>query len=246
MFAALSRIAGKCLLLVLACMLFVQSTAAFTAQPGDETNNAARLVSASNFIDNFNGTLESGWSWVREDSTHWSLGARPGFLRIVTQAGGLSFDSDNGKNLLLRDAPSGKYMITTRLLFKPTTNFEFAGLLVYQDDSNYLQFGRAYANCGPACKGNAIYFDYEEGGQFLGSNHSTVVSNKRKAYLRIIRKGRRYTGYYSQDGTNWTKIGKHVVNSGFSPKIGILAVNQNDQATEKNADFDFFRVEQLP
>lgn len=247
MFTTLCRIAGLCLGLVLASLLWIQSTVASPALPGTEANTIAHAIFAPMFVDNFNGVLKSGWSWVREDPTHWSLSARPGFMRIVTQKGGLLFDGGSAKNLLLRNTPNGNYMITTRVFYKPTTNFQIAGLLIYQDDNNFLWLGRAYANCpDPACKGNAIYFDHEEGGQVLGGNHSTVVLNKRKAYLRIVHKGTRYIGYYSEDGTNWTKIGKHVVGSGFSPKIGIATSSGSDQDTEINADFDFFRVEQLP
>jgi hypothetical protein len=38
------------------------------------------------FVDNFDSpTLDSCWSWIREDTSHWSLTERQGWMRIVSQ-----------------------------------------------------------------------------------------------------------------------------------------------------------------
>jgi len=109
-----------------------------------------------------NIVLNGSWSWVREDAGLWSLSANPGNLRLITHQGSLFESNNNTKNLLVQPAPGGDYVIETMVDFEPTHNFQFAGLLVYYDDDNYLQFGRAYCDLGPpSCLGNAIYFDKE-------------------------------------------------------------------------------------
>jgi beta-xylosidase len=103
--------------------------------------NAATVTASSvTWTDNFNSaSLDSRWSWIRQDATHWSLTAQPGFMRITTQSGGLLFQPTNAaKNLLLQDIPIGDFEIHTLLAYTPTENFQGAGLLVYQDDDNFL------------------------------------------------------------------------------------------------------------
>jgi len=182
---------------------------------------------------------------VREDPTHWSLTAQPGFLRIVSQQGYLFGSGGNAKNLLLQNAPSGDFEIRTHVFFTPTANFQIAGLLVYQDDDNYLLLGRAYCDTAPpTCAGNAIYFDHEEGREFCWQQLCNHNHASRRSILRIIREGTTYSGYYSEDGVSWMLIGWHTVGKNFTPlKIGLTTEDGGTGAPEIPADFDFFQLE---
>jgi beta-xylosidase len=235
----------KCLAIFCGIVAIVMAAAVWFGMPQASAVAMSNPAEAPTFLDEFSSvTLNPVWSWVRQDNTHWSLTSRPGYMRLVTEQGGL-LGSGNNKNLLLRTPPSGRYAITTRVIYKPDTNFQNAGLLVYQDDDNFLWLGRGYCDF-PHCKGNAIYFDHGEGGSFVGSNFGTAVTNKRNAYLKIERRGLRYIGFYSADGVNWTRIGKHVVSDTFAPKVGIATGDGNQGAPQRNADFDFFRMVKLP
>ena len=58
-------------------------------------------------------------------------------------------------------------------------------------------------------------------------------------YLRLVKAGATYTGYFSPDGQTWTPIAQ-AANLPFSaPKIGLSAWNTNSVA-EATADFDQF------
>jgi beta-xylosidase len=201
--------------------------------------NAASLAASSvTWTDNFSTTsFDSRWSWVREAPTHWSLTARPGFLRLTTQQ---TFSNVN--NLLVQNAPVGDYEIQSRVVFTPTEDFQIAGLLVYQDDLNSLTLGRAFCDVPPpTCVNNGICFDRVEGGSFVGSNYAMTTTVQGDAYLRLTRRGTVYTGYVSTDGTNWTLVGVHTVT--ITPtEIGLKASNQIQGATEISADFDFFTL----
>ncbi len=203
--------------------------------------NATRSVTASPYsytwTDNFDSSLlHPFWSWVNEDPTRWSLIERPGFLRIMTHSGRVG-----DKNLLLQNTPTGDFEISTRVIFTPTNNFHIAGLVLYQDTNNYLILGRAYCNVAPpACRGNAIYFDRVEGRSFVGSNFATSTTSQGEAYLRVVREGITYSGYYSEDGTSWTLIGRHTPSSAIVlSKVGL---NAAQGAPEIPAEFDFFRL----
>ena len=73
------------------------------------------------FVDEFNGSLQPGWAWFFEDG-EWSLSDTPGTLEIVAQ--------DSIFNVPFRNAPDGAYSISTLLHFRPTSNFQIAGLVV--------------------------------------------------------------------------------------------------------------------
>ncbi len=204
---------------------------------------ASSAASSVTWTDNFSSTsLDSRWSWVRLDSTRWSLTVRPGFLRLTTQQG----EPGPGNNFLVQNAPGGDYEIWSRVIFTPTANFQIAGLLVYQDDTNFLALGRAFCDAPPpgsppTCVNNGIYFDHIEGGSFVGSNYAMTTAVLGDAYLRLMRQGTVYTGYVSTDGANWTLVGVHTVT--IKPtKIGLRASNQSQGAPEISADFDFFTL----
>jgi len=195
------------------------------------------------FRDDFEGALAAGWGWVREDPTHWNLTDVPGSLRIILQPQGVNTGANN---VLLRAGPGGKFEIATLVRFTPTSDFQFAGLLIYQDDSNYVQFGRAFcgtSGTGATCVGNGVYLDNFQNGDRVAPNYSTATASQSQAYLRLRREGSTYTAYYSEDGANWTVIGQNT--NGLAPsRVGLVAA-QAYQA-ETTADLDHFTITTLP
>jgi pimeloyl-ACP methyl ester carboxylesterase len=196
------------------------------------------LPSSSTWTDNFDGpTLDSRWSWIREDPSHWSLTALPGFLRIITNQ-----SSSTVNNILVQVAPLGDYEIQTRLLFTPTLDVQSAGLVIYQDDGNYLIMGRAFCDLVFLnCIGNGIYFEYIQGGNMIGANYAMTTTVQGEAYLKLVRHANVYTGYVSTDGSNWTLVGTHTVTI-LPTKIGLTATNPLAGVTEIPADFDYFTL----
>jgi beta-xylosidase len=198
------------------------------------------------FRDDFEQVLEEGWTWHKEKRFGWDLHQKPGFLRVVVR-----LDTDQ---VLLRPAPDGDFEISTRLLFTPFSNFQLAGLLIFQDDEHFLSFHRGmcdYLDIIPeACQGNALYFahaDHDVGvpeqGYSIGPQYPTRTREMSEAYMRLTREGRTYTAYYSEDGVNWRVIGRHDSDL-FPFYVGINTAGA--QTYEANADFDYFTLETLP
>lgn len=184
------------------------------------------------------GSLESLWSWINEDASQWSLIGYPYyFLRIMTHSGGVG-----DKNLLLRNLPTGDFEIRTRVTFRPTNNFQIAGLVLYQDNNNYLMLGRAYCDTPPpTCVGNGIYFHRVEGGSSIGSNFATPTTTQGEVYLRVVREGTTYSGFYSEDGTSWTLIGTHTPSDAILlSRVGLTAAQGTPEIP---ADFNCFRLD---
>ncbi len=198
--------------------------------------SASSIAAASNttWIDNFaNTSLDSHWSWVRENPTHWSLTANPGFLRITTEEGSLWAEMISQRNLLLMIAPQGDFTVTTNVAFTPTQFIHKAGLIVYQDDDNYIQLNRQFVDA------NIVEMIMETN---ASPTYTAVSEVATLIYLRIQKQGSVYTGYYSLTGTNWTQVGQYTANLD-NPKVGIQASNELPGMPEIPADFDFFQLD---
>lgn len=180
-------------------------------------------------------SLDPGWSWVREDPTHWSLTDRPGYLRITIQHGDLWGGYNDAKNLLLRPAPSGDFEVTTRVETEPTTNWQQAGLLIYQDDNHHFRLNRSYID------GGAVDFLKEERWSPAAGPHYTVCDFT-TTYLKIVKRGTAYTGYYSANGSTWIEVGKYTDVDFTNLKIGLAAFNSEANVPEIPADFDYLSV----
>lgn len=82
------------------------------------------------FEDRFEGRLEEGWSWLRENPGAWRL--REGGLEIRVEPG----VADTVRNALVRDAPDrrrGTYAIEVVITntVRPTQQYEQAGITWY-------------------------------------------------------------------------------------------------------------------
>jgi beta-xylosidase len=189
------------------------------------------------FRDDFNDTTwDYPWGVLNEDPSLYSLTAHPGFLRIMTHPGRVG-----EKNLFEMWAPTGDFEIRTRLLFTPTSDFQVAGLVVSETRRNYLMLGRAHCDVPPpSCVGSGIYFERVEADQSLGSNFATSTTGQEEVYLRVVRQSSTYSGYYSEDGVNWTLVGSHTPSLELS-MVGITAA-QDFADIGIPADFDYFEV----
>lgn len=205
----------------------------------------ARAAISPGWSDDFDSpALGSRWSWIREDPAHWSLTSRPGFLRLTALKGTIyTTASNNTKNILIQDAPAGDFEVQTRVIFTPTQNIQSAGLIVYEDDDNYLALLHAFCGFVPACAGNAIYFDHEEQGQPTGGNFAMPATVPGEAYLRLVRHGTAYTGYFSSNGMDWTSLGTHEYLGSPPTRVGLFAFSNDFDALEIPADFDYVRIE---
>ena len=188
---------------------------------------------APGHTDEFNvSTLGSGWSWVREDSANWSLIARNGYLRINLQGQDL-WNANNTENILLRTPSTTDWTIQTKLEFNPTVGYQQAGLIVYSNDDTYLKLIRFYDAAGYQRLGldKEINLAYEQ---------HTVNTSLTTIYLKIVKTGTTYTGYYNPDGgSSWNQVYQYTnLNLGASLKVGLIGQN----TAGVSGDFDWFDV----
>ncbi|MBI3978784.1 MAG: DUF11 domain-containing protein, partial [Chloroflexi bacterium] len=198
----------------------------------DPANDVATIVHTPGYGDDFTSeALDAKWTRLREDASHWSLTARPGWLRITSQQGDLAGTYNNARNVFLQTAPAGDWSIQARLEFTPTANYQHAGLVVYQDDANFVRILREFGHAG-------IEFLSETGNTF---SYYYVPWTAGVLWLRLDKVGDTYTGLYSADGSRWTAIGSYT--RALSPRqFGLYAASSTYTAAETPADFDYFRV----
>jgi len=200
----------------------------------------------SGFRDDFDWVMGENWKWYYPDEAYVSLELSPGYLRIYPQAGGLP--DGKPRNLFLANAPQDDFEINTLLSFEPVSNYQFAGLLVYADNRNALQFGIGYADCADplSCLGRALYFTSFQDGAPGSQTIATLDGETGQVYLRILRQGKNYRAEYSADGGEWIEVG--ALTNPLAPAwVGLLtgqAEGGYDPAVY--AKFDYFSLSLLP
>lgn len=200
------------------------------------------FLPSDRFQDDFDQDLPGAqWSWIRQNSSQWSLTANAEHLRITGYknselAGPGTYDYVD--NILLQSAPWGDWSATVKLDTKPTSSGQQGGIVVYKDDDNYMKLTRVYHS------DNQVQFATESSGIY-NSGASVADSITGSIYLKITKSGNQYSAYYASDGTNftqvWTAQSMDLTTRDNSIKIGLVAMSGS--STPYNADFDWFKVE---
>jgi regulation of enolase protein 1 (concanavalin A-like superfamily) len=202
--------------------------------------------------DEFDGTaLGPQWTVVRQNS-NLSIGG--GSLTITPEAGQLTTNNaTTAKNLVLEPA-FGNFYETTKLTFdqRPNAATQQAGLLVYQDDDNYLKFDveatsatnlqfstslEDTLNSNLDVSASPIQVD-----QTLNTTSANAIwPAGNTIWLRVSRKGTQYTTAYSLDGTTWTTVWSNGATL-TNPRVGVYSYSAAAPAGALTASFDFFHV----
>lgn len=197
------------------------------------------FLPAQGFNDEFNGSIDARWQWVRPDVTRQLIiGSQ---LTIITQNGALySNQFNNARNLLLQEAPQGTYVLETKVSFSADSTFHNAGLLYYQDDDNFVNVAKGFYLGFPVA-----LMMWEEGGNFV--LRTVEIANNSTLYLRLnVFNSGSFTGEFSTDRMTWTSIATAApAFPGSAAKVGIKAANGegvNVSQRQIPARFDYFRV----
>ena len=190
------------------------------------------------FRDDFDRKFQPGWTWLREIPDQWNLTAVPDSLQILTSRG--SVNSETMTNILLRPAPAGDFQMETKLTFLPEVNYQFAGLIVLDDNDNFIQAGHAFCR-GGGCVGKGLYMDVYSQGLLSLPSFSQPYKIGTTLILRLIRIGNNYIFEASSDGRVFYMVGEHE-SAMTSPQVGILAGQNVDGDLPVPALFDYFEI----
>jgi hypothetical protein len=224
----------------LLAILSLLASSALAADPVEKSAQPARL------LDEFDGQLSLDWKQVRPVLTHQSLTKSPGKLTITTQYGSIHRIGrpELAKNLFLIDIPENNQaeFVATTILddFQLRTPYNQAGLLVYNDDDNYLKFVCEFSSAGVTIL-NAIL---EQDGESVITNFP-VPLNSERLWLRVTKRGNVYECSSSNDGKGFTSY-TDLTWTSLPKQVGLLAKNGSSQeADEVDARFDSFELRPL-
>jgi regulation of enolase protein 1 (concanavalin A-like superfamily) len=181
----------------------------------------------------------------------------PGCLVITTQRGTIHgkekedafSQGTQAKNIHLIEIPLGKdrdWVATTCVRdFLPDTIYQQAGMIVYDDDDNYLKWGYEYDGMRPA--GQQFVLVAETDGDPVHDRPEKTESGLKKYWLRITKRGDKYEYAWSKDGAEWMIAGERQWGNGAPKRVGIIAKNGgNKDAAEIDAAYEFFELRAAP
>ena len=223
------------------------------AQPG-QTNAYTPSFAADDalgtllpaYSDEFNGSIGSQWSWVRQPAAG-TYGTEDGStFRFNTQDADL-YETKNTASVLVENAPTTDYTVETKLRVTfpasgCTLNCRFVqgGLLIYGDDDHYIKLDH--------------FADYDTRQTEFAKEFTTtplygntVVGPPAPApdgytYLRIVVKHQpnsteTYRAYTSDDGIHWVRGGVWTHTLG-NARIGLVSMGGPGYQT----NFDYVHV----
>jgi arabinan endo-1,5-alpha-L-arabinosidase len=236
------------------------------AQPGDETNHAVRLAPSdvlgpTIWRDDFDDGTLAGWEWVREPATT-TYGEADGVFFMETQPADLFVDS-NDASVLVRDAPDGNWAVEAKVRFDPLIhgccfNFVQAGLVVYEDDDNFIKLvdvsiwntrqTEFAKEVGPVPAGFPRY-----GNGVVGPTGGATEAEP-WTWLRIVKRTNEdetltgtyggdelYTAYTSHDGEHWSRGMTWRAEHGEDARIGLVSMG----GSGFTARFDYVEVSKV-
>ncbi len=181
-----------------------------------------------------------GWQWIDPDEKYDPTphDVKTGVLRVrLTSKKNL-----NGK---LTNAPryikpiSGDFQIETRVKFNPKENYQGAGLLIYQDEANYLRFERAYG--GPGGGASGIRLDVNKKGIFEPlAAPGEIQTEAGEVEMKIVRVGMIFSAYWREDeNAEWREAGRFESDY---PETVLAGITASNTARETMAEFGYIRL----
>ncbi|WP_050697180.1 glycoside hydrolase family 97 catalytic domain-containing protein [Anaeromassilibacillus senegalensis] len=184
------------------------------------------------------------WEIQRERSEHISY-TGPNSLVQNSLAGDIDGNADLSglpKNMIVQSIGNKDFTTTVKVSGGLEKAFQTISLTAFVNNKNVISMMRRYhSNFGGNC---FELMKFEN-----GYNETPVAADTQKddaAYLKLERKGNVFTGYYSYDGVNWTKV-RDVTSSGVANaadvKIGVFATNgsgNNENISITVEDFTYY------
>lgn len=181
-----------------------------------------------------------GWQWIDPDEKDHPTpkDVKKGVLRVRIPSGKDLFRENKTAPRYVKPI-TGDFQIETRVSFLPKENYQGAGLLIYNDDNNYIRFERAYGGIGGGAEG--IRVDVCKGGEYSPLvTPDDLPTDAEQVDLKIVRHGRIFTAYWRLgEESEWSEAGKFESNFPATVLAGLIACNT---AREVTAEFAYIRL----
>jgi regulation of enolase protein 1 (concanavalin A-like superfamily) len=193
-------------------------------------------LSFSTYAENW----PAGWQFVDPDENYAETkrNVRSGVLRLTVPTG-KDLYADNMTAPRYIKAFKGDFQLETKLIFKPTENYQGAGLLIYRDRDHYVRLERAYG--GPGRGGGGIRFDVKTPGEYkVVTTPEDIPYEGGVVELRLLRNGSKVLAFWrSNEDNEWKDAGDAEVGLSDVVVAGLIACNT---AREYDVDFAYIRL----
>jgi hypothetical protein len=200
------------------------------------------------FSDEFDSGLNPGW--VLEDpgnDARYNVAERPGFLHIAVPPCAPSqqcndlFPGNNFAAPRFVQHINGDFTVMTRLDFDPHYQYQGAGILVWQDENNFLRLERSRGDVVNNKPG--VHLDKREKSGPYTAIPSTEVqpTNATQVELRMKRVGDHFTASWREPGGIWRLVGETDIHLS-DIKVGLDLIAQHNVPEPTIVDYDYFHV----
>ena len=190
------------------------------------------------FQDEFKGSLDGGWSWVREHRQAWRVMDRG--LEVRIEPGNMWGPSNDAKNVLVRPAPDRfqEIEVSVTVENRPTEQYEQVDLVWYYDDSHMVKIGLELVD-----EKLSIVMGREQADRTRTIKIVPTDSFSVRLGFRV--KGNRIRGrFLPTDSKDWQEVGECDLPAleGVKPKIS-LQFYQGPANAERWARVTEFRIQ---
>ncbi|MEJ2055056.1 MAG: family 43 glycosylhydrolase, partial [Calditrichaceae bacterium] len=184
------------------------------------------MIPHSDYFDS--GKLNPEWSFsgYTPGNTH-SVTEHPGWFRLAPR----------GKaNTIVKNDGEHNYSLITKLDFSPESSSDQAGFWLFNGlETLYAKLNSTVNDSGE----QVISFSFTDGPYYEMEN---TIGNI--LWLKLYRDNHNLTGYFSNNGVNWTQVGEAIDVSGMDQNQpnynGWIGTQLGLYVRGKSADFDFF------
>ena len=182
-----------------------------------------------------------GWQWIDPDEKYDPTphDVKKGVLRVsIPTKKDLAGEKLNAPRYI--KPITGDFEIETRVKFLPKENYQGAGLLIFNDDRNYIRFERAYGGTGGG--GEGLRIDVRKGDSYqpvlTPDNMPTEIA---QIDMKIVRNGRMFSSFWREDeNTEWRLAAEYEADYPATILTGLVASNT---AREVTAEFAYIKLQ---
>lgn len=181
-----------------------------------------------------------GWQWIDPDEkyapTPHDVKKR---VLSVTIPTGKDLYGENRTAPRYVKAITGDFQIETRLKFRPTEDYQGAGLLIYKDDNDYIRFERAYGGVGGG--GSGLRIDARTANDYKTlATPGDIATDVDEVELKMVRSGRKFTAFWREDeNSEWREAGEYESDYPETILAGLIMCNT---AREVTVEFQYIRL----
>jgi regulation of enolase protein 1 (concanavalin A-like superfamily) len=186
--------------------------------------------------ESFEGKLQAGYEWVREDKNEWRI--EDGKLVVRSQSGGV-WGHNNAKNVLLYKALPAQDMAARVLVaHEPKEKYEQAGILWYIDDDNFVKLISEQI-------GGKMYIVVAREVDGRGKVISKIEVPKANLELRLKVESDGVTGQWRlKDDDKWSDCDKFVFEGKGQPRFALFTQSGSKDVV-RWVRFDRWIIEKL-